>query len=191
MKKFALPCGLITRSSDDEIDELAADNEAAITAKRQVAAQRPDQTVTLENVDETCDTLVPELRLLLEKKFKKDYQRYYKEFGFVTSGKNWILPIDRDTRRDNIRDLLRPALLKYGMARRCQVGRRGGRPHHGPRHGRYHQARLVGPGDSDGRAGRKGDQGAPRHHPSGESPVARRLGKDAPRVRLPAGEQLA
>lgn len=106
----------------DEIDQLAADNEAAITVKRQVAAQRPDQTVTLENVDATCAVLVPELRILLEKKFKKDYRRYYKEFGFVLSNRNWILPYDRDTRRDNIRDLLRPALAKYGMAADVDTG---------------------------------------------------------------------
>lgn len=108
--------------TNDEIEQLAADNLAAITAKRQVAAQRPNLTVTLENADAACDALVPELRLLLKKKFKKEYDRYYPEFGFVPSGKNWILPIDRDQRLANIRDLLRPALTKYQLAADADAG---------------------------------------------------------------------
>ena len=98
-----------------ETRQLATDNLAAITAKRQTAAQRPGQTITLENVDAQTDTAASELRALMKKKIKTDYQRYYPTFGFVQSGKNWVLPFDRDQRAVAIRDLLLPALLTHGM----------------------------------------------------------------------------
>ncbi|MBC7447702.1 MAG: hypothetical protein H7330_06540 [Hymenobacteraceae bacterium] len=98
-----------------EIGQLGTDALAAITAKRQTAARRTGQTITLENVDEMTEAATSELRTLMKKKLKKDYQRYYKDFGFVPSGKNWILPIDRDKRAVAIHDLLLSALLTHGM----------------------------------------------------------------------------
>ena len=104
------------------IAQLAADNLAAITAKRQTAALQPGQTITLENVDEQTDAATSELRVLMKKKLKDDYQRYYSTFGFVASGKNWILPHDRDKRAVAIRDLLLPALLTHGLGADTDTG---------------------------------------------------------------------
>ena len=105
-----------------EINSLASEALTAITAKRQTAALRPGQTITLENVDEQTAATTSELRTLMKKKLKEDYQRHYPAFGFVASGKNWILPLDRDKRAVAIRDLLLPALHAHEMEADADAG---------------------------------------------------------------------
>lgn len=105
-----------------DLQQLGLDNHAAIMAKRGVAAKGGGQAAALRAIDERIQVVVPELRNLLEKKFKADYQAYYEEFGFVRSGKNWELPDDRDTRADNLENLLLPALTTYGMQADSDTG---------------------------------------------------------------------
>ena len=98
-----------------DLQQLADDSHTAIMAKQGVAASGGGQTATLRAIDERISKVVPELRGLLKKKFKDDYQAYYEEFGFMRSGKNWELPVDRDLRANKIENLLLPALTRYGM----------------------------------------------------------------------------
>ena len=98
-----------------DLQQLADDSHTAIMAKQGVAASGGGQAATLRAIDERISKVVPELRGLLKKKFKDDYQAYYEEFGFVRSGKNWELPDDRDLRANKIENLLLPALTRHGM----------------------------------------------------------------------------
>ncbi len=93
----------------------ADDNHAALMAKQGIAAGGGGKAAELRALNARITQVVPELRALLKKKFKGEYQAYYAEFGFVRSGKNWGLPDDRDTRADNIENRLLPALTTHGM----------------------------------------------------------------------------
>lgn len=115
--------GLTTKwKTTAELQQLADDNHAAIMAKQQVAAKGGGLAATLRDIDARINVVVPELRNLMEKKFKKAYASYYEEFGFVRSGKNWELPDDRDIRADKIEELLIPALTTHGMQDDADTG---------------------------------------------------------------------
>ena len=105
-----------------DLKKLGLDNHTAIMAKQGVAAKGGGQAAALRAIDDRIRLVVPELRNLMEKKFKAAYQSYYEEFGFVRAGKNWQLPDDREIRADKIENLLLPALTTHGMQDDADTG---------------------------------------------------------------------
>lgn len=101
---------------NDQLFTHATTQQTAVGTKSTLAAQRPAQTRVIEKAVEGMRKPLSELRGIMKKKFKDDYEAYYPQFGLVKSGPNWILPVDHDVLVDNLRNLLLPALTTHGFA---------------------------------------------------------------------------
>ena len=100
----------------------AQEHVALTGTKAGLAANRPAQTVELSQTVEAMRKPLTELRGLMKKKFKDNYQSYYPQFGLKQIGKNWRLPDDRDELLIAVRDFLIPALTTYGFQGDADTG---------------------------------------------------------------------
>ncbi|MDO7873832.1 hypothetical protein Q5H93_03740 [Hymenobacter sp. ASUV-10] len=94
----------------------ATTHQSAIDSKSTLATGRPIHTRAIEKAVAGMRQPLSELRGVIKKKFKDDYEAYYPTFGLVKSGPNWILPVDHDVLVKNLQTKLLPALTKYGFA---------------------------------------------------------------------------
>jgi hypothetical protein len=94
----------------------ATTQQAAIDSKSILATGRPIQTRAIEKAVAGMRKPLTELRGVIKKKFKDDYEAYYPTFGLLKSGPNWMLPVDHDVLVTNLRTKLLPSLTKYGFA---------------------------------------------------------------------------
>ena len=100
-----------------------AQSHVALTdVKAGLVADRPSQTDALKKVVKEMSTPLTELRGVIKKKFKDDYEGYYPKFGLKSRGKNWELPKDRNDLEKALRDFLIPALTDYGFQDDADTG---------------------------------------------------------------------
>ena len=94
----------------------------ALSGKSTLKAQRPALTQDMKDAVVAMRKPLSELRMVMKKKFKENYQSYYPQFGLVNSGGDWILPVDHDDLVDNLRDMLLPKLTEHGFDQDADTG---------------------------------------------------------------------
>ena len=100
----------------------ATAHSAAVSGKSTLAAERPAQTQDMKAAVVGMRKPLTELRGVLKKKFKADYEGYYPQFGLVQSGGDWILPVDHDVLVENLKTKLLPKLLEHGFDKDPDTG---------------------------------------------------------------------
>jgi hypothetical protein len=78
-------------------------------------SQRPAITQTLEQMDKQLDDAVKEVKVYIQKKFKKaNAEAQYARYGIIHSNASYNLPNDRDNRKTNL-DLMIAAIAADGF----------------------------------------------------------------------------
>lgn len=107
---------------NDQAAPHAAAHLTVTRAKRNLKALRPAETKALANAAKGMRTPLKELRLVIKKKFKTDYEAYYPQFGLVKLGEDWRLPTDYEDLELNLREKLLPALITFGFEDDADTG---------------------------------------------------------------------
>jgi hypothetical protein len=94
----------------------------ALSGKSTLKAQRPAQTQAMKKAVIGMRKPLSELRGVIKKKFKEDYEAYYPQFGLVLSAGDWKLPIDHDVLVENLKTKLLPKLIEHGFDQDADTG---------------------------------------------------------------------
>lgn len=105
---------LIWKKTPDFLQEVL-DYETALTSRKATGSLRPGQSQTLDQLDKQVDTAVTELKVYIQKKFKKEFaQAQFARYGIVKEGSTYRLSKDRNNRLEAFK-LMIPAITADGF----------------------------------------------------------------------------
>lgn len=105
---------LIWKKPADFLKEVL-DYETALTSRKATGSLRPGQSQTLDQFDKKVDDAVTEVKVYIQKKFKKDFaQAQFSRYGIVKDGSNYRLSRDRNNRLEAFK-LMIPAIAADGF----------------------------------------------------------------------------
>lgn len=98
-----------------EFEAKAQQYAAAVKARNQAAALRPQQTLSFAQYDQQIQDGLDDVKAYLREEFgKENAKAYFAEFGIETHGEHYELPLAQKERADAL-EMLVAALTKYGF----------------------------------------------------------------------------
>jgi len=94
---------LVWKKAPDFLKQ-ANDYETALTSRKATGSLRPGLSQTLDQFDKQVDDAVTEVKVYIQKKFKKDFaQAQYARYGIVKENNNYRLSKDRNNRLEALK----------------------------------------------------------------------------------------
>jgi hypothetical protein len=94
---------LIWKKAPD-FQKQVADYETALTSRKATGSLRPGQSQTLDQLDKQLDAAVTEVKVYIQKKFKKNFaQAQFARYGIVKEGSTYRLSKDRNNRLEALK----------------------------------------------------------------------------------------
>lgn len=99
-----------------DFQKQANDYETELTSRKSTGSVLPGQALTLKQMDKQIDTAASEVKIYIQRKFKKENaQAQYARYGITRENKSFIINRDRNNRRDALK-LMVTAIAADGFA---------------------------------------------------------------------------
>ncbi len=106
-KWLANPNYVLVHTNPQILQQLVDEYDAILSEKISIKVQRPEVTNKLRQCDKKINTGVKYIKLYLTDKYgAKNVAAQYSKYGIVKAKYRWIVPTDRDVRRQSLQRIL-------------------------------------------------------------------------------------